>query len=365
MTRLKLRHVHAFVDRHGRVRHYFRRRGAKQVPLPGLPGSAEFMAAYQAALAGMTAPAVEIGANRTKPGTVDAAVVGYYQRLTFRELAPSTQRMRRQIIERFRVEHGAKQISTLPTRFLVLMLSRMKPAAARNCLKALRGLLDFAVAEGFRADNPAADIKLAPYRSDGHATWSEEHIARFEAHYAIGTKPRLAFALLLDTAQRRGDVIRMGPQHVRDGAIHIKQAKTGKALAIPIYPSLQVVLDATPCAALTFLTTRTGRPYSGSDFSDEFRKWCDAAALPKSCTAHGLRKTAACRLVNDGATTHQIAAMTGHASLSEVQRYTKAADQARLAREAVALRQRRAEQTKSESEVANLSRRFANGSKKL
>jgi integrase len=126
-----------------------------------------------------------------------------------------------------------------------------------------------------------------------------------------------------------------------------------------------VVLDATPCAALTFLTTRTGRPYSGSDFSDEFRKWCDAAALPKSCTAHGLRKTAACRLVNDGATTHQIAAMTGHASLSEVQRYTKAADQARLAREAVALRQRRAEQTKSESEVANLSRRFANGSKKL
>jgi hypothetical protein len=228
MTRLKLRHVHAFVDRHGRVRHYFRRRGAKQVPLPGLPGSAEFMAAYQAALAGVTAPAVEIGANRTKPGTVDAAVVGYYQSLTFRELAPSTQRMRRQIIERFRVEHGAKQISTLPTRFLVLMLSRMKPAAARNCLKALRGLLDFAVAEGFRADNPAADIKLAPYRSDGHATWSEEHIARFEAHYAIGTKPRLAFALLLDTAQRRGDVIRMGPNTCVMGRSTSNKPRQGK-----------------------------------------------------------------------------------------------------------------------------------------
>jgi hypothetical protein len=81
MTRIRLPYVHAFRDRHGKLRHYFRRPGSKQIALPVLPGSEQFMAAYQAALAGVTAPRQEIGASRTKPGTVDAAVVGYYKSL--------------------------------------------------------------------------------------------------------------------------------------------------------------------------------------------------------------------------------------------------------------------------------------------
>ena len=44
--------------------------------LPGLFGSAEFMEAYAAAIA--RAPPVEIGASRTNAGTVDAAIVAYY-----------------------------------------------------------------------------------------------------------------------------------------------------------------------------------------------------------------------------------------------------------------------------------------------
>src|SRR6266513_3100092 len=70
MTRIRLDYVHEFLDRHGRVRRYFRRSGFRQVPLPGLPGSAEFMEAYQAALSGETTPRIEIGAGRAKPGTV-------------------------------------------------------------------------------------------------------------------------------------------------------------------------------------------------------------------------------------------------------------------------------------------------------
>jgi integrase len=341
MTRLRLPYVHEFLDRHGKVHRYFRRCGCKAVRLPGHPGSAEFMTAYQAAFDGMAGPPL-IGASRTKPGTVNAAIVGYYQSLAFRSLAPSTQAMRRAILERFRLEHGDKRIAMLSQNHVAHMLSRMGPVAARNWLKTLRGLLDFAIAEGFRADNPTLGIKLPPHKTDGHYAWTEDEIAQFEAHHAIGTKPRLAFALLLDTAQRRSDVIRMGPQHVRNGVIHIRQDKTGTALAIPIYPSLQAVLDGTPCKDLTFLVTRTGRPFSGNDFSEQFRAWCDAAGLPKQCSAHGLRKAAARRLADEGATAHQIAAITGHKSLSEVARYTRAADQARLAREAVELRRREA-----------------------
>jgi len=55
MTRIKLRYVNEYIDRHGKIRRYFRRPGRKGLLLPGLPGSIEFMTAYQAALA-MHAP---------------------------------------------------------------------------------------------------------------------------------------------------------------------------------------------------------------------------------------------------------------------------------------------------------------------
>jgi integrase len=127
----------------------------------------------------------------------------------------------------------------------------------------------------------------------------------------------------------------MGRQHIRDGALHFVQEKTGTPLQLPVIPELQAILDATPSEHLTFLVTKSGRPYSGNDFSDQFRVWCDEAGLPKKCTAHGLRHAFARRMAERGATTHQIAAWTGHKSLSMVQRYTRAADQARLARETV------------------------------
>src|SRR5215471_3687772 len=93
MTRIKLEYVHEYLDRHGKARYYFRRRGHKQVALKGTPGSAEFMAAYEQALSGSQPQ--EVGASRTKTGTVNAAIVGYYTCLAFRELAPGTQVMRR------------------------------------------------------------------------------------------------------------------------------------------------------------------------------------------------------------------------------------------------------------------------------
>jgi hypothetical protein len=76
MATTKLRFVNEFVDRHGRLRRYFRRPGCKAIPLPGLPGSTEFNGAYSAALA--NAPPIEIGASRTVSGTISALIVAYY-----------------------------------------------------------------------------------------------------------------------------------------------------------------------------------------------------------------------------------------------------------------------------------------------
>jgi integrase len=128
----------------------------------------------------------------------------------------------------------------------------------------------------------------------------------------------------------------MGRQHVRDDVLTIDQGKTEGGeeshLEIPVHPKLRAIIDATPTVGVkTFLVTHFGKPYTAAGFGNWFRELCNQAACP-DVSAHGLRKATARRL---GCSVHHIAAITGHASLSEVQRYTKAADRKRMAREAM------------------------------
>jgi integrase len=332
MTHIRLPYVQAWVDRDGRVHQYFRRPGHPRVRLRGLPGSAEFMRAYEAAL---EVPQIAIGAKRSKPGSVSMAIAAYFGSNDFGMLAAGTQAMRRGILERFREAHGDKPLALLPQKFIALTLSQMKPYAARNWVKALRGLMQFAVKLELCEIDPTQGIKLPRVKSDGFHTWSETEIAAFEATHPIGSEARLAFALLLYSAQRRGDVIRMGRQHVRDGVLTVRQQKTGVELAIPVHNDLAAIIAATPGENLTFLVTGRGRPYTGNFFSRAVRAWCDSAGLAQ-CSAHGLRKAACRRLAEAGCSANEIAAISGHATLREVERYTKAADQARMARNAMA-----------------------------
>jgi integrase len=333
MSRIRLKYVHQWVDREGRVHRYFRRRGFPRVRLPGLPGSVEFMTAYQTALAGPRS----VGSGRSKPGSVAAIVAEYYDsQQYFGSKSAGTQRMRRSILERFRAAHGDKPVALLPPEWIEAVLDSKPPHAARSWLMTLRSLCEFAVKRGWLRTNPAATVKLPSVKSDGFHTWTDDEIAQYEAHHPVGSKPRLALALLLYTAQRRSDVVRMGRQHIKDGVLTVKQQKTGVPLEIPVHPHLQVVLDATPSAHLTFLVTATGKPYGGNAFSEQFRNWCNAAGLPKRCKPHGLRKAACRRLAEAGCSANEIMSISGHATMKELVRYTRAADQARLARNALA-----------------------------
>jgi len=249
-------------------------------------------------------------------------------------LAPETKRTRRNILERFRAEHGDKRSALLKREHVNVMFAKKAATrfAARNWLKTVRALMQFAVAEGLLAADPTAGIKNLSGKTDGFRTWNEDDIAAFEARHPIGTRERLALALLVNTAQRRGDVVRMGRQHIRNGLIEVKQQKTGTKLAIPIHPDLQAVLDATPSGHLTFLTTSFGKPFAAAGFTNWFREACNAAGLPRGTSAHGLRKAACRRLAEAGCSANVIAAISGHKSLSEVERYTIAANQERMAR---------------------------------
>jgi integrase len=333
MSRIQLRYVQQWVDTEGRVHRYFRRPGYPRVRLPGLPGSAEFMQAYQDALSSRPEP---IGAARTKPGSLDAALVSYYESRSFKGLADNTRGMRRAILERWREQHGGKPITMLPPEYISRALSEMQPHVARNWLKTIRHFAQYCVAHGLMRADPTLGIKPRAPKSEGYHTWSEPEIAQFEAHYPIASKARLALALGLYTAQRRGDVVKLGRQHIRDGVLTLRQGKTGTPLSIPIHTELRAILDATSTAdQLTLLVTNKGRPYGPNDFSEQFRKWCDDAGLPPECSFHGLRKAACTRLAEAGCTEHEIAAISGHKSIRLVEHYTRAVDQAKLARAAM------------------------------
>jgi integrase len=149
----------------------------------------------------------------------------------------------------------------------------------------------------------------------------------------------LAVGLILYTGLRRSDITKIGPQHVHNGVITIEQGKTEGGeqahLEIPLHPKLREIIDATPMIGVkTFLVTHFGKPYTAAGFGNWFRELCDAAGC-FDISAHGGRKATARRLAEIGCSANQIAAITGHASLSEVQRYTKAADRKRMAQEAM------------------------------
>lgn len=354
--RLKLpKYVHAFIDRHGTPRFYFRRAGVKKVRLPGLPWSPEFMDAYEAATIG--ALPLTIGIKRTRPGTAQEAVARYLGSMDFNQLAPSTQAMRRAILERFRVEHGDKRIRKLGPEHVARLIGKLRPFAQRNMLKTLRGLGSFAVADGLIDTDPTASVKLPRVKdTGGFETWSVQEIERYRARHGLGTKPRLALELLYGTMAARSDVVRLGLQHVQGNVVSFRRQKTKTPVDIPVLPELQIAIGAMPKAAhLTFLVTEFGKPFTAAGFGNWFREQCDLAGVHLS--AHGLRKAGATRLAEHGCSDHEIMAWGGWTSIKEVQRYTKAANRKRLALRA-------ATKLKAKTEVANFESRLANQGEK-
>lgn len=336
---MKLRfppHVQGFNDRHGHARYYFRRPGSPRVALPGQPYSPEFMAAHAEAMAGGLRRDT-VGAERAIPGTINALVIAYLNSPSFKHLSKATRGTYRGVLENFAQAHGEKRVLTLQGEHVSRMMAAKAatPAAANNLLRMLRLLMKFAVVHGWRRSDPTIGLKAFRTRAGGFYAWSEQDIAAFEAHHSIETRARLALALLLYTAQRRSDVVRMGRQHIRNEVLTIRQQKTGALVEVPILSELRTILDANQNNHLTYLVTAGGKPFTAAGFGNWFREVCNQAGLPKECAAHGLRKAASRRLAEAGCTAHQIMAITGHKTLREVTRYTDSVDRRQMAVDAM------------------------------
>lgn len=334
VAKIELKYVQAFKDRHGRRRHYYRRKGFARAALPGEPGSAEFMGAYAKCLAGAN-PTQAPAYPKIQPRTIHALVAEYYRSADWRELRESTKRGYRNHLERFRDKHGTKGAASIETHHLEAIFHEMAetPGAATNLRKRLRRLFRLAVRLGWRSDNPVVETEIRRRKSEGFIPWSEDDIAAFEQRWPSGTRERLALALLLYTGQRRSDVVTMGRQHVDGERIRVKQIKTDALVSIRMHRALRLEIDTAP-KGMTFILTEHSKPFSAQGFSQWFRDRAKMAGL-NGRTPHGLRKAAGRRLAEAGCTAKQIAAVLGHSTLSEVARYTRDADQEVLADEAV------------------------------
>ena len=294
-----------------------------------MPYTPAFMLEYRACLDGS---AIEPGVDATTPGSFNDLIARFYRTPEWLDPSDTTRKNYRGVIERFRAVHGHRLVAELTFDKAAIILGKMAgtPTAANIIRKLLRRLVRYGVQIGMRRDNPFDATRPFKIKSTGYHTWTDDEVRQYEARHPLGTKARLAMALMLQTAQRRSDAIRMGRQHVTAGRIAVVQKKTGKPLKLPMLPDLLAAIDAMAVDNMTYLVTAFGKPFTQAGFGNWFRKRCDEAGLPH-CTAHGLRKAAMRRMAEQGFTQQEIKAWSGHNGDAEVALYVRDADQAGLA----------------------------------
>jgi integrase len=335
--RITLHYICEDRDRHGNLRLYVRRNGRK-IRIRERWGTPGFLDAYNSALDATERPnpSPKTPLKPAKTGSLRWLIERYYSSAEFKQLDVRTQRVRRGVLDGLSELHGTKPYARMEPRHVRGLRDDKAefPEAANARVKAIRQVFKWAVEIGHAEHNPAKEVPYLHSGSQGFHSWSIEEVGQYEERHPIGTRARLALALLLYTGQRRSDVVLFGRQHVKDGRLVFTQEKNKRRrpvrLEIPILPELQRIIDASPTGDLTFLVTAFGRPFTTNGFGNKMRDWCTQAGIPH-CSSHGLRKAMASRLAELGASEHEIMAVTGHRTSKEVSRYTRAARQKVLA----------------------------------
>lgn len=320
------------VDRHGNVRWYVRVPGKPKVRLTQEYGSDAFWSAYRDALAGKSS-AKASAPSKAEKGSFRELCGKYYASPEFKLLDVSTRAWRTRALDLVCKTKGSLPVDRLETKHVRRLRDELEKAAANQRLKALKALFGWAVEAEEVAANPARDVKLVKYKTNGHHSWTVEEVLRFEKRWPLGTKPRLAMMLLYYSAGRREDAVRLGPSHIQNGRLRFQQAKNEHRspvdIDIPADPRLLEAIEFTPHGEEVFLETQYGEPFTPNGFGNWFRERCKDAGVPGR--AHGLRKAIAARLAESQATPHEVMSITGHKTLEEVERYARAARKPRMA----------------------------------
>jgi integrase len=322
-------------NRHGKTVWYVRDGKGPRVRINGVYGTPEFEAAYQAAINGEKpagSPASPTG------GTLAWLFDLYRQTSAWTDLAYSTRYKREKIIKRVLATAGHHQLAAIDEAAIIAGRERRAntPAAAQAFIDSLHGMFKWAVKAKLATVDPTLNVKVEtkPKRKGGYPPWTDEDMEKFEARWPRGTRERLLFDILCFTGLRIGDVARLGRQHIKNGVIKIDNEKTGMRVEIPVLPPLKATIEAGPVGDLAFIVTRRGVQWNkgalGTYFSDSAR-----AAGIHGKSAHGMRKAAATRAAENGATERELEAIFGWSGGRMATMYTRSANRTKLAAGAI------------------------------
>jgi len=319
------------VTRHGKPVWYLRR-GGKRFRIKAEYGTPEFNTEYQTALAACQ-PAAE---NRATAGTLAWLIQCLRASAAWQVRSEATRAKWDGIYRQVLKAAGNAPLSAITPKSIRVGLERRAhtPGQAQHFLNAMRALFRWALKMQLVKNDPTAGVQAPARRRDaGIRVWTEEDVAAYEKRWPIGTRQRVWLDVLLYTGLRRGDAVLLGRQHVRDGIATIKTEKTGTIVTIPILPILAETLKAGPCGDLSFVAGARGQPMAKPSFSAEFAMACRAAGVLGS--PHGVRKIAATRAANAGATVPELEATFGWSGGKMASHYTRAADRRHLSKRAM------------------------------
>lgn len=331
----------------GRVYYYYRR-GKRRVPIRGSLGSPDFLTEYHRIHEQFSDKSS--ADQKPVPGSMRDLIVQYKNSERYEGVELSTRKDYIRYLDYFALEYGHLRAATLPRPFIFKLkeLHKAKPRKAQYLLQVLRILMQYAVDLGWRKDNPASRPGIKANKKGGHRPWEEDELAPFRKHWALGTVERTAFELMLNTAQRGSDVVKVRWSHILDGMIRVRQLKTDAMVWIPISLDLQQALEAWKATQQQLLEAEASKKKkrSGSDRDDYilvgekgrrlsvdwFRHIMAAAygavkdlepgLARQGVTSHGLRFTAATILREIGCDWEEIAAITGHETVAMVRKYS-------------------------------------------
>ena len=264
-------------------------------------------------------------------------VAAYKQSASWQSKSKATRRQRENIMKHVLASAGSHPLSIIDDAAISEGVDRRArtPSQAKNFAQTMRQFFKWLKKAKIVSENPCDGLELPKRpKTGGFKEWSYEEILRYEERWPVGTRERVMLDVYMYTGLRRGDAAVVGKQHVRNGVISLQTEKTGQWVHIPLLDVLKRTLDASPTGNLSFNATRSGRPFAKESLGNMFKDACKAAGVMDK-SAHGLRKAAATRAADNGATAHELMAIFGWVDIKEAEVYTRNANRKRLAAKAM------------------------------
>jgi len=357
----KLKHLHTFLDRHGKRRTYVRLAGkGKSIAIQADPSDdVGFAREYAAALEKLGGVRVVRG---SRPGSWDALYALYKTTPDFKDLKATSKKKKCLHLERvLDMEINGVRFGELPSEqttkqdVVKLRDAIEAPTVANAAVSVLSTLAKAAITRGYMTHNPAAlgelGVRKRKSTRGNNYVWTADDYQKFVEKYPLGTMEYLALMLLWSTGVRASDAYRLGPQHEKNGYLVFTEHKdsdskyrAAKHREIEILPSLRAAIDACSSGHMAYIVGKRGKPFSGpSYFSAWLRKKAKAAGLPPGAATHGVRRAAATGAAEHGASEHAIMALFGWKTTEQANRYTRTVRDKKLAAETISILEKRRE----------------------